>query len=487
MDKVANTSKSQGPQARPPQTAHAQPLDQAQADGPTRRLAEFAAGLQYEDLPTDLIAQIRLHVLDGIGVCLQGAQLPWTRYVADMVLAEGGNSAATLWGHGGGAAARTSVSQAVLVNGTAGHAFEMDDIHKESILHPNSLAVPVAFALAQAFPGCNGRDVLTAIVAGYEVGTRAGNAATTALFLNGFHPQGVTGPFVAAATAGRLLGLDGTAMQHALGIAGSLGAGLMAAQEGAMVKRLHGGRAAQAGLQAALLAQRGFTGIENILEAEYGGYLSAFARDYRINRLTEGLGEDWEAGKVGFKMYPNVTSMHAALDAYRYLQVKHELKADDIERIEVGCGRMTYVHVAWPYKPAGVTAAQMNLFYGLSVLALRGRLGADDYIEARIADPAVLDFSSRIHAFEDERIESRGPAFRHAATVKVFTRSGAVLEHDAWARRGSPESPVTPAEVEEKFFLNVAQRIPGDAAHRIVELVGGLESLPDIEALVALL
>jgi 2-methylcitrate dehydratase PrpD len=461
-------------------------------DSPTRRLAAFAAGLSYEDIPAGLIAQMRLHILDGLGVCLHGAGLPWTRRVADMVLAEGGHAAASLWGHGGASAPRTSVSQAALVNCTAGHAFEMDDIHKESILHPNSLAVPVAIALAQGRrqPGgrpFSGRDMLTAIVAGYEVGARAGNAATTALFLNGFHPQGVTGPFVAAATAGRLLGLGEQAMLHALGIAGSSGSGLMAAQEGAMVKRLHAGRAGQSGVYAALLAERGFTGIENVLEADYGGFLSSYARHPDLARLTEGLGSDWEAGKVGFKMYPNVTSMHAALDAYRTLQAEHGLRADDVERIEVGCGHMTYVHVAWPYKPISVTAAQMNLFYGLSVLALRGELTVHDYTEERIGDADVLAFMHRIHPFEDDRIESRGAAFRHAATVRIHMRDGTQFCHDAWARRGSPEHPVARAEVEAKFHANVSNCMATGQAARIAALVDRFETLESIEELAGLL
>lgn len=454
---------------------------------PTRRLAAFASSLRFDDIPPALIEQIRLHVLDGIGVCLHGAALPWTRRIADMVLAEGGNLAAALWGHGGAPAARTSVSQAVLVNATAGHAFEMDDIHKESILHPNSLAVPVALALAETLPGATGRDVLTAIVAGYEIGARAGNAATTALFLNGFHPQGVTGTFVAAATAGRMLGLGADAMTHALGIAGSLGSGLMAAQEGAMVKRLHAGRAAQSGVYAAYLAQRGFTGIENILEADYGGFLSSYARTPRMARLTEGLGTQWEAGQVGFKMYPNVTSMHAALDAFDYLRSTHGLGPDDIERVEVGCGHMTYVHVAWPYRPASVTAAQMNLFYGLSVLALRGSLTVDDYDEDHIGDPTVMDFMQRIHPFEDERIESRGAAFRHAATVRVLTRSGAALSHEVWNRRGSPENPVARHDVEAKFFANVARRVAEGTARRIADRVNRLDTLASVGELTALL
>src|SRR5262249_18398677 len=152
----------------------------------------------------------------------------------------------------------------------------------------------------------------------------------TALFLNGFHPQGTTGAFVAAATAGRLLRLDAAQMQHALGIAGSLGAGLMAAQEGAMVKRLHAGREAQSGLMAALLARRGFTGISDVVEAGYGGFLSSLARTPNLARLMDGLGTDWEAGKVGFKMYPNVTSIHAALDALCAILVEERVSGAQI-------------------------------------------------------------------------------------------------------------------------------------------------------------
>lgn len=449
----------------------------SEVEQPTRQLAKFAADLQFEDIPAALIEKIKLHILDGLGVCLHGAALPWTKRVADMVISEGGNGAAALWG----SSARTSVSQAVLVNCTAGHAFEMDDIHKESVLHPNSLAVPVALAIAGCNPGLNGRDVLTGIVAGYEVGTRVGNAATTALFLNGFHPQGTSGAFVAAATAGRLLGLGAEAMQNALGIAGSMGAGLMAAQEGAMVKRLHAGRAAQSGVYAAMLAQREFTGISNILEAEYGGFLSAFARDYKLEKLTVGLGNDWEAGKVGFKMYPNVTSIHAALDALKFLLSENGLKADDIRLLEVGCGHMTYVHTAWEYKPVSVTAAQMNIFYGLAVMAVRGVVTAADYVEDRIADPAVLSFMNRIKPFEDTEIESRGPDSRHAVTMKLHTVSGQVFSHDIYARRGSPENPVSYEEVQTKFFGNVAERISTPCAKKIAALVKDFENLATMD------
>jgi aconitate decarboxylase len=445
----------------------------------TRDLARFAARTGFADIPPDIIARIKLSFIDGLGVCLQGAMLPWTRKVYDLVHDEGGKPVASIWGTGH----RTSLTNAVLVNSTAGHAFEMDDIHKESIVHPNSLAVPIVLALAEADPSIAGADIALALTVGYEVGLRIGNAATTSLFLNGFHPQGTSGAFVAAATAGKMLKLDAEAMQNALGIAGSMGAGLMAAQEGAMVKRLHAGRAAQGGLMAAMLAKRGFTGISDVVEAGYGGFLSSLSRTPNVARLMEGLGKDWEAGKVGFKMYPNVTSIHAALDALRAILIEENLSASEIAEIEVGCGHMTFVHTAWEYRPASVTAAQMNMYYGLSVMALRKDVSAADYSEATIANPKILDFMRRIRISEDAELESRGPAFRHSARVRVRTNDGRSLNREILHRRASPENPVTWEDIKRKFNANVASLVVPAAAERLLKLGTRLEKLADVTAI----
>lgn len=449
----------------------------------TRDLARFAAELCFEDLPSDVVAHAKLCLLDGVGVCLQGALLPWTRILQEVVEAEGGRPLASLWGTG----LRTSVSQAVLVNSTAGHGFEMDDIHKESILHPNSLTTPIALGWAEAEGGVSGRDLLTAIVAGYEVGTRVGNAATMALFLDGFHPQGTSGTFVAAAVAGRLHGLDAVQMQHAFGIAGSMAAGLMAAQEGAMVKRLHAGRAAQSGVLAASLAARGFTGITEILEAGYGGYLSSFSSRPVPEKLTRGLGETWETLNVGFKMYPTVTSIHTALDALRQLMSAHRLTHQDIAQVEVGMGHMTYVHTAWPYRPAGITAAQMNLSFGLAVTALGGSVTAADFTEERLRNPQVLDFISRVRAHEDAGIEAMGAPFRHACRMSVTLRDGSILHHEELNRRGSPENPVSFAEVEAKFRGNVAGLLSDAEAALVGRQVDEFEALTEFGELLSIL
>ncbi|MBX9701252.1 MAG: MmgE/PrpD family protein, partial [Acetobacteraceae bacterium] len=241
------------------------------------------------------------------------------------------------------------------------------------------------------------------------------------------------------------------------------------------------------GLRAAMLAARGFTGIEDVLEASYGGFLSAIARTPKPERLLAGLGESWETLNVGFKMYPSVTSIHSALDALRGLMAAHALTADSIERIEVGVGHMTFVHTAWPYRPQGVTAAQMNMFFGLAAIALGGDGSAADYRERRLADPAILGFIPRIAVHEDSEIEAMGPAFRHACHMVVHTRDGRALRQEVLHRRASPENPVGAAEVAAKFRTSVRDLLSRAEQDEVIGVVAGLETQDDLAPLGALL
>lgn len=448
----------------------------------TRDLARFAAALRFEDLPAAVIERIKLSVLDSLGCCVHGATLPWTRKVAELAQEEGARPVASIFGMG----SKTSIALAALVNGTAGHAFELDDIHKESIVHAGSLATPVALAFAEARAWAPGRDVIIGMVAGYEVGARVGNAATMSLFLRGFHPQGTSGAFVAAATAARMLDLDAAQTQHALGIVGSQAGGLMAAQEGAMVKRFHSGRAAQSGVYSALLAKRGFSGITDVLEAAYGGFLSSLSDKPAPSKLTAGLGTTWETLNVGYKPHAAVTSIHTALDALAEIMREHDLRADDIASVDAGLSHMTHVHCAWDYQAQGVTAAQMNLYYGLAVIALDGAAFVDQYREERLRDPRIFDFIKRITARVDPGIEAMGAAFRHAARIKVATRDGRVLEREILHRRGSPENPLRPEDIVYKFRHIARSCLPQDDIERLVRLTGELDRLESVQELVAI-
>lgn len=447
----------------------------------TRQLAYFAADLDFADLPPAVIAHGKLAILDGLGVILQGATLPWSRMVADLAIADGGRGEATILGRG----VKVPAAAAALANATAGHAFELDDIHRDSIVHPNSIVVPVAVNMAERAGGGDGRTALTAIVAGYEVANRIGAAAGTDLLLRGFHPQGTAGAIAAAVTAGKMLGLDGAALLHAIGIAGSLGAGLMAAQEGAMVKRLHSGRAAEAGVRAALLAARGFTGIENLVEADYGGFLSSFAGGtHGLPRALDGVGATWETTNSGFKPHATVTSIHSCLDSLARIMADHGLTAGDIARVDAGISHPTFVHCAWPYRAQSVTAAQMNLYYGLAMIALDGAAFTAQFDEARLTDPAVLDFIAKVHAAVDPEIDALGPSARHMAKLTVTTTDGRVLRHTERHRRGSPENPVSAADLVAKFEALTGPLLAPTAGAMCQDLVNDFDNLADVRSVI---
>ncbi len=451
--------------------------------GATKTLAEFASNIHYQDIPREVIERMKTSFLDSVGCCLFGATLPWTQRVQAMIEEEGARPVASIFGSG----QKTSVAGAVLVNATAGHAFELDDIHKESIVHAGSIATPVVVALAEQAGGASGKTLLTAMTTGYEIGTRVGNAATMGLFFRGFHPQGASGVFVAAASAARMLNLSASRMQHALGIVGSQAGGLMAAQEGAMVKRFHSGRAAQSGVYSAYLAQRDFTGISDVLEAGYGGYLSSYSDKPNASRLTDELGTVWETGKVGYKPHACVTSIHSALDAFSHLLKTHQLTPDDIAQVDIGMSPMTYTHCAWEYKAQGVTAAQMNLFYGIAVIGFDGKAFVAQYAENRLADPKILDFIKRINARIDPEIEAMGPAYRHAARVAVTTKDGRRFDHEILNRRGSPENPLSVDDVVYKFRNVVESCLSGSDIDRVIKLVDQLDQLENTSELFKIL
>ena len=413
----------------------------------TEILSEFSANLTFEDIPKKVLEHIKLLFLDGVGCCIHGNTLPWTKTLMEVVLNNTDIQECTIIGTG----IKTSLLNATLINSTAGHGFESDDIHRESILHPNSIIVPVSINVSEKIKNISGKDFLTAVVAGYEVATRVGSAAGTELLLRGFHPQGTHGTIASTVTAAKLMNLNRSQTLHAIGIAGSLGAGLMAAQEGAMVKRLHSGRAAEAGVLAAELAAKKFTGISNIIEADYGGFLSSFSGKNNFVRSTDQLGEVWECANTGIKPYSSVTSIHAALDCLKTIMRNNKIISSDIKQIKAKISHPTYVHCAWAYENHNVTSAQMNIYYGLALMALEGELFVDQFSAEKISNPEILGYMKKISAEVDPEIEKLGHEFRHMASVELITNDNKKFIHTEKFRKGSPENPIPRNEILEKF------------------------------------
>lgn len=443
----------------------------------TQTLADFASSVRYTDIPAAAIEHAKTCLLDTIGCGLFGSTLPWGRIVAETVTAlEGGGGHCTLWGM----SARSSPSGAALANGTMVHGFELDDLHKLSIVHPGSVVVSAALAEAESIGGVSGERFLTAMVVGYEVAARVGSSMGSAHLLQGWHPTGTHGTLGAAAACGSLMGLSGGTMLHALGIAGTQAGGLMAAQFSSMVKRFHAGRAAQSGVYAAELARRGFTGITELFESEYGGYCSTLSPKFQRDKLIEGLGRTWEIQTVGFKPYSTNGSCHTAIDTLLELRSKHGFAATDVRRIRCFTSSATKEHVGWPYQPNSVTTAQMNLPYIAAVVVTDGAAFVDQFSEARIRDPKLVELASRVEVVADAAIDAKGDSHRHEVRVELELAGGQVLTGGRVSATGSSAHPLSPAQVVDKF-RRLASKVLSDGRVRELEgLVAGVETLPDV-------
>ena len=449
-------------------------------DGATKSLAKFAAELEFNKIPENILNYLKLLFLDGVGCCIHGNTLEWTKTLEEVVTNKEDNNQCSIIG----THKKTTLLNAVLINSTAGHGFESDDIHRESILHPNSIVVPVSINVAEKIGNINGKKFLTSVVAGYEVATRIGSAAGTELLLRGFHPQGTHGTIAAAITAGKLMDLNTDQMVHAIGIAGSLGAGLMAAQEGAMVKRLHSGRAAQAGVLAAQLSAKNFTGIQNIVEADYGGFLSSFSGKNDFNRSIRNLYKEWECMNTGIKPYASVTSIHTALDCLKNIMEKNNISVKNIKNIKAKISHPTYVHCAWDYKNHNITSAQMNIYYGLALIALEGELFVNQFSKDKISNPEILNFMKKITAEVDPKIESLGHEFRHMASIELTTNDNKRFNHTEKYRKGSPENPLTKDQIISKFKSLASYSYDETQVSKIKEKIENIELSNNIENLI---
>ena len=450
---------------------------------PTRALAQFASELSYDRVPPSVMEHMKICILDTLGCGLFGSTLPWSRIVADFTREFQGKPEATVWGR----PFKVPAPEAALANGTAVHSFELDDLHKTSILHPGGIVLTPALAVAERTGGCDGKEFLTAVVAGYEVGIRVGMSVGTSHLQMGFHNTGTIGTFGAGAAAGRVLRLDPEGMTHALGIAGTQAAGLMAAQYSAMVKRMHAGRAAQSGVYGGLLAQRGFTGITNILEAEYGGFCKTMALVSDMNKLTAGLGESFETARVGFKPYAAGGSTHTAHEAVKSIMTKNHLTAEMIDRITIRATTVTYHHTSWEYQPEGITAAQMNMHYVVAVTALEGNIFIDQFTDQKVADPKIIEYSRKVEVVADPELDKLGPEFRHAVIAQVKTKDGRILHERVDTAKGSAKNPMSTEEVIRKYEILAGKVLPPKRVSELKEMVFHLERLGNIRELARLL
>ena len=268
---------------------------------------------------------------------------------------------------------------------------------------------------------------------------------------------------------------------HALGIAGTQAAGLMAAQFGAMVKRMHSGRSSQSGLYGAMLADAGFTGIVNVFESEYGGFCTTFSRStdrFKIEELTAGFGKVWQTMGIALKFYSCVASNHTTLDAIRLMQDEHPFGAADVEKVVVHCTQATALHVGWKYVPQGLTSAQLNLPYCVATLLLDGDVFVDQFTDDKVADPARMALAEKVEVREDPAYTAKGSKARHLVRVEVHLKGGKKMERIVEAGRGNEHNFASEADVVAKFERLAIRALPKAQVEELRDAMLGIEKLP---------
>ena len=449
----------------------------------TRKIAAFVSGLTYAQIPGEVRERIKLLVLDSLGCAIYGANLEWCRILRGTLEQLDTTRTTSVWGTD----QKLSSPHAALLNGTQVQGFELDDVHRKAVLHVGAVTLPALIAVAESHAQLSGRDFLTAAVAGYEIGPRVGLCMGQEHIGQGWHSGATVGIFSAAAGAARGLALDADRTVHALGVAGTQSSGLMAAQYGAMVKRMHAGRASQSGLYGALLAEAGFTGIVDVFEAPYGGFCTTFSRSqdrFNLDELSAGLGERFETLRVSLKFYSCVGSNHTTLDAIRAIRARRPFGRDDIAEILVHGSQVTVDHVGWPYRSEGLTSAQLNLPFCVATLLLKGDVFVDEFTPDCVDDQERIALSRKVKVVHDPAITALGAGARHKVRVGIRFKDGSVESETREAPRGSEQSFASADDIVGKFRKLTRGVMAAMQQNALIDAVLNLDKLPDSRTLV---
>ncbi len=438
-----------------------------------QELARFAKETTYDTLPKEVILQAKLCLLDLVGAACAGALALPGHVVTEIIEEAGGSPQAVLIGR----KEKVPALNAALGNGLYAHSLELDDLHRSSILRPGSPIIPAALAAAEKV-GASGKDLLTAIVVGYEVGIRIAEAMTPTHY-NFWHTTGTCGTFAAAIAASKVMNLTEEQTINAMGHAGTQAAGLMElhySAEGMMSKPLHASKAAQNGLFSAMLAAGGYTSTHTILSGEKG-FLRVFAPKAKMEKIVEGIGEDFKIMQISFRLYASTRHTHAGIDLGLRLRDKG-IKPEDIELLRIQTYSVARDLVGEPF-PSSIYEAKFSLPFCVSTALVYGHVGIEDFTEARLHDPVLVELMSHCTVEVDPLLDAHYPQ-KWAAKLNVILRNGTVDHEQTDYPKGDPENKVGLIALHTKFRRLSSLLLPPSKIEAWLESISNVEKLDNI-------
>lgn len=448
----------------------------------TLTLSRWAAELEFNDIHESAVHEAKRFLLDSLGCALGGYRQEDVRIALNVLFETGGNGPATVFGAG----RKLDVVSAALANALMIRVLDYNDIYwQQDPSHPSDI-IPAALAMAER-QNLSGKDLVVGIILGHELEMRLCEAAIPGIRERGWHHATLTA-FAAPLVAGRMLRLSPEQIQHAIGISGSRHATLGAVTAGklTMMKNTVDPMATQSGVLAALLAERGYTGPEHVIDGKEG-LVKVFGPAWELNVLTEGLGESWRISRCGMKAFPTEALTHAPISAVLELVQQHDLRPDQIARVRIRSLARAADILADPskYEPTSKETADHSLPYVIAAAIVDRQVTPRQFEPDRIADPTIRAQLRKVEVTADPEIERLFPALQRVI-VAIELVDGSSFTTQLDYPKGDPRNPLTDTEIEVKFDALAARVLSRDARRRLIDATWSLDTLDSVADLMAL-
>ena len=439
----------------------------------SKELAEYVVSTTYDDIPEDVVEFTKLCILDYFSSAIAGKDTAPIKKVEELVEVLGGNGQASLINGG-----KSSVANAALLNGAASHIVEQDDIHKSSIIHAATVVIPAALAVGE-WKKLDGKELITAVVVGYEVCFRIGEAVSPSHYYY-WHNTATCGTFGSAAAVAKMLNLSVEQTVHSLGSAGTQAAGLWEfIEDGAMSKQLHPGKAAMNGVISSMLAEKDFTAASKILEGRRG-FFEAMSDEYDADKITDGLGKEFKIMENSFKVHASCRHTHHAMDLVSDLARQQDLNPEEVESIDVGTYQVA-INITDNSDPQTVYQGKFSLQYCTALALVKQNGNLDTFTEENLWDDEVRKLMDKVNIFTDDEVDQAYPE-KWGANVKVHLKNGETIALTTEYPKGDPENSVSKEDLYNKF-MSLSQDIDKRQAEDVAENILSLEDIDDLGTL----
>ncbi|MFE6168593.1 MmgE/PrpD family protein [Viridibacillus arvi] len=433
--------------------------------GFSNQIANYIVGLSYEQLPKEVVTFTKRCILDYYASALKGRDGVPIQMIDKLIREMGGAPQATTVTN-----VKNSVLNVALLNGAASHIIELDDIHKASIVHAATVVMPAAIAVAE-WKRLSGKDIITAIVAGYEVAYRIGETVSPSHYYY-FHNTATCGTFGATAAVAKLLKLNENQIVDALGSAGTQAAGLWEfIEDGAMSKQLHPGKAAMHGVLSCLLAQKGFTGAKKILEGSRG-FFEAMSEQHDVSKMTEGFGDSFKIIENSFKIHASCRHTHHVMDLLVEYHKGHNVNLKEIKKIVISTYKVALDITDNP-SPETIYAAKFSIQFCAALALITGSGGYHAFTEQILHDPTIRAIVEKIEVQVDEKVDAAYPK-EWGTNVSIHFNDGSIYKAKTSYPVGDPENPVSTDALVEKF-MTLTNDLPFEQRVQIVKTILNLE------------